>query len=148
MSKHTSRIIWKRTSPTFSYESYNRDHTWEVKDGVTIPASAAPDFLGTPGHCDPEEALVSALSSCHMLTFLAITSKKRYVLDSYEDTPVGYMEPNDKGIQAILRIELQPKTVFSGDKQPTSEELKALHEKAHHHCFIANSIKADVSILL
>ncbi len=147
MSQHTSRITWKRTTPTFSYEDYNRDHIWEVKDGVTISASAAPDFLGTHGHCDPEEALVSALSSCHMLTFLVITSKKRYVVDSYEDTPVGYLEPNEKGIQAILRIELQPKVVFSGEKQPTLEELKALHDKAHHHCFVANSIRAEVVVV-
>lgn len=148
MSEHHSQLIWKRTSDTFAYDAYNREHEWVVKDGVRIPASAALDFAGKPGHCDPEEALISALSGCHMLTFLAIASKKRYVVDRYEDTPVGYLEENENGIKSVTRIELRPKAVFSGEKIPGEAELKELHESAHRHCFIANSITSKVDLII
>jgi len=146
MSEHHSLIQWNRTTDTFDYDDYNRHHKWTIKDGVQIPVSAAIDFKGTPSHLDPEEALVGALSSCHLLTFLALASKKRYTLDQYEDNAVGLLEENSDGIRSITTITLNPKAVFSGDRVPTDEDIKAMHEKAHKHCFIANSIKATVII--
>ena len=80
MSEHRATIAWKRTSADFTYESYNRDHVWRVEGGVEIPASSAPEYLGTLDRVDPERALVAALSSCHMLTFLAIAARKRFVV--------------------------------------------------------------------
>ncbi|MCB0346667.1 MAG: hypothetical protein KDD66_16245, partial [Bdellovibrionales bacterium] len=77
MSEHKARISWEKTSASFDYEEYNREHEWSFPGGITVQASAAPDFKGLPDRVDPEEGLVAALSSCHMLTFLAIASKKR-----------------------------------------------------------------------
>jgi organic hydroperoxide reductase OsmC/OhrA len=81
MSEHKVTVEWKRETPDFSYQSYNRDHDWTFDAEVTIRASAAPAYLGNTACVYPEEAFVANLSSCHMLTFLAIASRKRLVLD-------------------------------------------------------------------
>ena len=78
MSEHTVTVDWKRETPDFDYQSYNRDHDWTFDAGITVRASAAPAYLGNESCVDPEEAFVASLSSCHMLTFLAIACKKRF----------------------------------------------------------------------
>ena len=111
-----------------------------------MQASAAPAYLGNPKLVDPEEAFVASLSSCHMLTFLAIACKKKLVLDEYVDEAVGYLEKNAEGKLAIARVVLRQKTKFSGDKQPTPEELKEMNHAAHDQCFIASSVTTEVTI--
>jgi len=95
---------------------------------------------------DPEEALVAATSSCHMLWFLSLAAKRGFVVDSYVDEAFGVMEKNETGKLAITRITLRPNIQFSGDKVPSAEELKSLHHTAHEECFIANSLKSEVLI--
>jgi organic hydroperoxide reductase OsmC/OhrA len=102
---------------------------------------------GTHANVDPEEAFVASLSSCHMLTFLAIACKQKFVLDSYEDEAIGYMEKNTEGRIAITRVELHPKLTWSGDRIPTAEELDKMHHAAHENCFIANSVKTNVTVV-
>jgi organic hydroperoxide reductase OsmC/OhrA len=146
MSEHKATVRWNRDGKDFTYKTYSRDHVWKV-NGNDVPASATPQYLGNPGRVDPEAALVSALSSCHMLTFLAVAAGKGFVVDSYEDEAVGFLEKNASGKMAVTRVELRPKIAFSGAKQPTPADLDALHEKAHKECFIGNSILADVKIV-
>jgi len=81
-----------------------------------------------------------------MLTFLALACKQKFVLDSYADEAVGHMEKNAEGRQAITRVELHPKIHWSGDKAPTAEELDKMHHAAHENCFIANSVKTEVTV--
>ena len=146
MSEHRVTIDWKRQTPDFGYDTYSRDHDWRFDSGTTLRASAAPAYLGSESCVDPEEAFVASVGSCHMLTFLAIASKKRYVVDSYVDEAIGTLAQDSAGNLAITRIVLRPRVQFSGEKQPTSEELVKLHERAHHACFIANSVKSEVVI--
>jgi organic hydroperoxide reductase OsmC/OhrA len=146
MSEHKVTVEWKRETPDFSYQSYNRDHDWSFDAGVTLRASAAPAYLGNANCVDPEEAFVASLSSCHMLTFLAIASRKRFVLDGYHDEAVGVLEKDAAGRLAINRVTLRPKVRFSGEKTPTPEEVTQMHEQAHHGCFIANSVKTEVIV--
>ncbi len=80
--EHHATIAWRRSSSTFTYDSYNRAHEWRIRE-QTIAASAAPDFRGDPNRVNPEEAFVAALSSCHMLTFLALAAKRKFTPDSY-----------------------------------------------------------------
>jgi organic hydroperoxide reductase OsmC/OhrA len=82
-----------------------------------------------------------------MLTFLALAARRRLVVDSYTDDAVGHMEKNADGKLAITRVELRPRVVFSGEKQPTVEELARMHELSHRECFIANSVKTEVSVV-
>lgn len=146
MSEHKVSLNWKRSSEGFSYDSYNREHSWTFDNGQTVEASATPAYKGKPSFIDPEEAFVASLTSCHMLTFLALACMKKFVVESYVDEAVGYLEKNAGGKLAITRLVLRPKIIFSGDKQPTAEELAALHDKAHHECFIANSVTTQISV--
>ena len=146
MSEHKATIRWSRAGKDFNYKTYSRDHIW-VANGNEIPASATPAYLGNPNRVDPEAALVAALSSCHMLTFLALAANKGFVLESYEDSAVGHLEKNAAGKMAITRVELHPKIAFGGAKQPTPADLEWLHDKAHKECFIANSVTTDVRVV-
>ena len=146
MSEHKVTLKWERGDAEFSYQKYPRDHSWSFDGGHTMTATAAPAYLGNPANTDPEEAFVASLSSCHMLTFLAIACKQKFVLDSYEDEAVGHMEKNAEGKLAITKVVLRPKIKFSGEKQPTPEELEKLHHGAHDNCFIANSVKTEVTV--
>lgn len=144
MSTHTAVISWSRSSPDYTYESYNRAHTWVTGSGREIAASAAPEFRGETDRVNPEEALVAALSSCHMLTFLAIAAKKGIVVDRYEDAAEGVLEKQD-GRLWITRVVLRPRITFGGEA-PSAEALAHLHDQAHHGCFIANSVKTVVTV--
>ena len=149
MSKHTALIEWQRqSSEVFSDNKYSRAHTWSFDGGLQVPASPSPHVVPLPlsveENVDPEEAFVAALSSCHMLVFLSIAAKRRYVVDSYVDTAEGELTKEDNGKEWVSRVELNPSIVFSGDKQPTHEQLEKMHHMAHENCFIANSVKTEV----
>ena len=146
MSEYRVTVSWRRESAGFSYEEYNREHTWSFDAGILVKASAAPAYRGKPEFVDPEEAFVATLSSCHMLTFLAIASRKRLVIDSYEDDAVGFMEKNAQGKLAVTRVILRPRIKFSGLEAPTGDQLAKLHEQSHHECFIANSVLTEVTV--
>jgi organic hydroperoxide reductase OsmC/OhrA len=146
MSEHLATIAWKRETPDFVYQTYNRDHDWSFDGGVTMRASANPTYLGSEACVDPEEAFVASLASCHMLTFLAIAARKRYVVDSYHDKAVGMLAKDTSGRLSITRVTLMPEVRFGGEKLPRPEELQQLHDQAHHECFIANSVKTEVVV--
>src|SRR5512137_2954908 len=128
MSEHKATVKWARDGADFGYKTYSRNHVWLFKNGVELHASAAPAYLGDPKRVDPESAFVAALSSCHMLTFLALASNKGFVVDSYEDNAVGFLEKNANGKLAVTRVELHPKIDFSGDAKPTQADLDWLHD--------------------
>ena len=146
MSEYRVSVSWRRTSAGFTYDEYNREHTWSFDAGIQVQASAAPAFRGKTDCVDPEEAFVASLSSCHMLTFLAIASRKRLVVDSYEDDAVGFMEKNSQGKLAVTRVVLRPRIRFSGSEIPSGELLMKLHDQSHHDCFIANSVLTTVTV--
>jgi organic hydroperoxide reductase OsmC/OhrA len=146
MSEHKVALKWARGDAEFSYQKYPRDHTWSFDGGYTVIATAAPAYLGNPAHVDPEEAFVASLSSCHMLTFLAIACKQKFVIDSYEDEAVGHLEKNTEGKLAITRVELHPRIKWGGDRKPSAEELDKMHHASHENCFIANSVRTEVTV--
>ena len=146
MSEHKATIRWTRDGKDFAYKTYSRDHVW-VANRNDIPASATAAYLGNPNRVDPEAAFVAALSSCHMLTFLALACNKGFVVESYEDSAVGHLEKNAAGKMAVTRVELHPKIIFSGTKTPAQADLDWLHDKSHKECFIANSVTTDVHVV-
>lgn len=146
MSEHTARLSWSRHGHDFTYETYSRDHVLEFENGQRSLASSAPGFVGNPEALNPETLLVGSLSSCHMLTFLAVAAKRGYVVDEYEDAASGLLDKNAEGKMAITRITLRPRVQFSGSKQPDAVELAKLHERAHANCFIGTSIRAEVVV--
>lgn len=147
MSEHPASLSWSRHGRDFTYETYSRDHVLTFENGQKSLASSAPGFVGNPEALNPETLLVGSLSSCHMLTFLAVCAKRGYVVDQYDDDATGLLEKNAEGRMAITRITLRPKAVFGGDKQPDAAELAKLHERAHANCFIGSSIRAEVTVV-
>ncbi|MCZ4292655.1 OsmC family protein [Vibrio sinaloensis] len=150
MSDYTATVKWQRgEQEPFNDNQYSRGHTWEFDGGVVVPASSSPHVVPLPfsvaENVDPEEAYIAAISSCHMLTFLGIAAKQRYVIDQYIDHAVGYMEEDSQGRSSVTQVILRPSIVFVGEKQPTFEQLQKLHHLAHQHCFIANSVKTEIT---
>jgi organic hydroperoxide reductase OsmC/OhrA len=146
VSEHIVDVSWSRGEHEFSYPSYSRDHTWTFDGGEIVKASANPAFLGSDAAVDPEEAFVASLSSCHMLTFLAIAAKKRLVVDSYDDHAVGVMAKNADGRLAITEVTLAPRIVFAG-QAPDDATLETMHHLSHQECFIANSVTTKITVL-
>lgn len=150
MSEYTATVKWQRGDQDFVNDNYSRGHVWEFDGGASVPASASPHIVPLPKsvaeNVDPEEAFIASLSCCHMLFFLSIAVKKSYVVDSYTDSVIGQLAKNDQGRYAMTRVILRPNIVFSGDNQPTAEQLTKLHEQSHRQCFIANSVTTEVSI--
>ena len=151
MSEYSAKIVWKRQpQEAFTDNKYSRGHTWEFDGGAVIAASSAPSIVPAPysveANVDPEEAFIASLSSCHMLFFLAIAGKRGFVIDEYIDNPVGIIEKDAAGNISMTKVTLRPQVTFLGEKQPTLERLKAMHHQSHEQCFIANSVKTEVTI--
>ncbi|MBK9527373.1 MAG: OsmC family protein [Acidobacteria bacterium] len=149
MSTYIAKITWKSDAPdTFTKNRYTRGHSWEFDGGVTVPASSSPHAVRLPysieAAVDPEEALVAAASSCHMLTFLWLAATMGFNIESYEDNAVGEMTSMDDGRQWVSTITLEPQIAWTGDKLPTAEDIARLHHEAHEKCYIANTIQSEI----
>ncbi|MFV8835685.1 OsmC family protein [Aquisalimonas sp.] len=146
MSVHGAAINWERQPHECEENTFSRNHRVALNGGQNVDVSASVEFKGDPNCADPEQMLVSAVSSCHMLFFLAIAEIQGYRVESYTDNPKGYLEQNEKKGREVTRIELSPQVTFSGDKVPGEEAIEKIHANAHKNCFIRNSITADVTI--
>ncbi|MFZ6767393.1 OsmC family protein [Undibacterium sp. Di26W] len=150
MHQYQANIAWERGQQVFTDNQYSRAHQWEFDGGLRVPASSSPLSvplpMSEPGNVDPEEALVAALASCHMLFYLSFVAQRGYVLDRYQDLAVGIMDNNAQGKRAITRIHLRPHESYTGARQPDLQEREELHHRAHEQCYIANSIHAEVII--
>ncbi|MEZ9336732.1 OsmC family protein [Vibrio splendidus] len=151
MSEYGAVIRWQKAEDeAFSDNQYSRGHTWEFDGGVTVPASSSPHVVPLPfsveANVDPEEAFIAALSSCHMLTFLGIAAKQKYVIDSYVDEAIGVLEEDESGRSSVTVVTLRPRIEFVGSKVPSSAQLDKLHHLAHNNCFIANSVKTEIRV--
>jgi organic hydroperoxide reductase OsmC/OhrA len=149
--EYTATVAWKRPDgEAFTDLKFSRGHQWSFDGGVTVAGSSSPLSVKVPysraDAVDPEEALVAALSSCHMLTFLFFAAKGGYVVDSYVDDAVGVMTKNERGKLFVSKTTLRPRIAFAGAKQPSAAELDQLHHHAHEECYIANSVLTEVVI--
>jgi organic hydroperoxide reductase OsmC/OhrA len=148
---HVATIRWARKpDEAFLDGRYSRAHRWRFDGGAEVPASSSPHVVrvpfSDPAGVDPEEALVAALSSCHMLFFLDFASQAKFVVDSYEDEAEGVMAKGADGRVRMTRVTLRPLIRFAEERSPSAEELAAIHHKAHDACYIANSVTADVTV--
>ena len=124
MSEHRATIDWQRSSADFTYMTYNRAHEWRFK-AETVPASATKEYRGDENRVNPEEALVAALSSCHMLFFVSYAAAGGFVIDRYEDEAIGEMGKNESGAVAMLKVRLRPKITWVG-APPEGKRPKAI----------------------
>jgi organic hydroperoxide reductase OsmC/OhrA len=145
-----AKLEWHRNGQDFLGQRYSRAHEWQFDGGQRVPASSSPLSVPLPmsdaAAVDPEEALVAAASSCHMLFFLSIAAKRGHTVDSYRDHAIGLLEKDKEGKMAMTRITLRPAIAFAGTAPPGAGELHAIHHEAHDKCYIANSLKTEVVV--
>jgi organic hydroperoxide reductase OsmC/OhrA len=137
------RLSWTGAAqgPTSSYESYSREYRIDVDGKAPLVGSADPLFRGDPSLLNPEELLVAALSSCHMLSYLALAARHGLVIVGYEDAASGTMALRGGGGR-FTEVVLRPRvTVPSGGDEALAMRL---HDQAHHDCFIAASTNFPV----
>ncbi|CAL1690118.1 hypothetical protein MMB232_00239 [Brevundimonas subvibrioides] len=149
MSEHVATIDWSRGDQPFADNRYSRAHDWTFDGGAVVRGSSAPSSVAVPmsdpAAVDPEEAFVAALSSCHMLFFLAFAAKAGFVVDRYRDAAIGVLGRDDRGRTSMTVVTLRPEVVFSG-AGPDAAALADLHHRAHEACYIANSVRAEVRV--
>jgi organic hydroperoxide reductase OsmC/OhrA len=150
---YSVKIFWKKSlDEVFVDSKYSRSHTWSFDGGIEIPASSSPHVVPVPmsneSAVDPEEAFVAAVSSCHMLWFLSIAAEKNFIVESYEDNAIGVLGKNGEGKLAMTKITLKPKVNFNDKTVPPIEQVDELHRLAHEKCFIANSVKTKITMLV
>jgi organic hydroperoxide reductase OsmC/OhrA len=149
--EYVATVVWTRKpEEPYTDNRYSRLHEWSFDGGIAVRASAAPHVVPPPlsakDAVDPEEAFVASLSSCHMLFFLYHAAKRGFVVDRYEDQAAGRLGKNAQGVTAMVQVTLRPEVTWGGDRRPSAEELAALHDRAHHDCYIANSVTATVDV--
>lgn len=150
MSTYGCSVHWARGDAAFTDQKYSRAHEWRFDGGAVVRGSSSPHSVrvpwSDPGAVDPEEALVAAVSSCHMLWFLSLAAEKGWVVDSYTDEAEGRMAAFADGRRGITEVTLHPQVVFSGASAPDDAAVDALHHAAHERCYIANSIRGEVRV--
>ncbi len=147
--QYTAEITWESDGSPFTAGKYSRAHRWNFDGGIELVASSSPLSVPLPysreDAVDPEEAYVAAISSCHMLTFLYLASKKGVDIVSYHDKATGHMEPSPSGKLWVSRVVLKPEIEYRGEA-PSKELIDHLHHAAHEECFIANSVKSEITV--
>jgi organic hydroperoxide reductase OsmC/OhrA len=150
MTTHGCTVEWSRGSAAFTDLKYSRAHSWRFDGGAVVPGSSSPHSVrvpwSDPAAVDPEEALVAAVSSCHMLWFLSLAAEQTLVIDSYRDAAEGHMGRFADGREGITAVVLRPQVVISGSAMVDTAAIDALHHAAHEHCALANSIRGEVRI--
>jgi organic hydroperoxide reductase OsmC/OhrA len=147
---YTMTVRWSRGDAAFTDRRYSRAHTWSFDGGIDVPASASPLVVPPPfsdtAAVDPEEAFVASIASCHMLFFLDYAAQAGYVVDAYTDAAVATMGTNAHGNDFVARVVLAPQVTFAGERIPDAAAIAGLHDRAHHVCFIANSVLTEIVV--
>ena len=150
MSRHTASVSWSRDGARFTDNRYSRRHVWRFDGGVEVPGSSSPHSVPLPFSSaeavDPEEAFVASISSCHMLWFLSIAAKRGFAVDEYVDDAEGFLERDADGRMSMTRVNLRPRIAFGGERTPSADDVAAMHDEAHHECYIASSVKTVIAI--
>lgn len=149
--KYTAKVIWiKPNDAPFTDNQFSRVHQWVLDGGCTIQMSSSPQVVPLPmsneSLPDPEETFIASVASCHMLFFLSIAARYKFIIHSYQDLTEGFMEKNDSGKMMITQINLYPTIEFAGERTPNTIQIQKIHDLAHQNCFLANSVKSSIHI--
>lgn len=146
MSDLSITLDWRRSGPEFTPGKYANAHTVTYNDACEVTADAAPDWGGDPGNTNPEQALAASLSSCHLMTFLALAAKSKWPVAEYRDHAVAHLGKNAKGQMSVVRIDLHPVVRFDEGFSVDPAEMEKMHQRAHRYCFIANTLADSVQV--
>jgi organic hydroperoxide reductase OsmC/OhrA len=146
MSQLAIELCWDRSESDLQPGKYSNAHGVRYNDTYQLQADAAPDWGGNPANTNPEQALAAALSSCHMMTFLALAAKAKWPVLSFQDRAVAHLGKNARGQMSVTRIDLHPVVSFDSGFSVNAEELENMQHRAHRYCFIANTLADSVEI--
>ena len=144
MSELSIQLKWQLGEGELVQGKYCNSHEITYNDQFRITADAAPDWGGDIANTNPEQALAASISSCHMMTFLALASKAKWQVSSYEDKAEAFLGKNSKGQMAVIKIRLNPSVQFSDGFTVSEQEMNEMHDRSHCYCFIANSLSEEV----
>jgi organic hydroperoxide reductase OsmC/OhrA len=143
MFEATLRWTGNLGTGTSTYRAYGRDYEISAPRKTSVIAgSSAKIYRGDEGRYNPEELLVAALSSCHMLAYLHLCADAGIIVTAYDDSAEGTMRTNPDGSGEFVEVTLRPRVCITEGTR--SGEAAALHERAHEVCFIARSVNFPV----
>ena len=148
MENLSIKLNWNLGDGELSFGKYNTNHKIKINDEILLNASAAEEYGGNPNNLNPEQAFVAAISSCHMMTFLALAAKMKWPVITYEDKAIAYLGKNSKGRMSVNKIELNPKISFQNNFSVSDEEMVKMQDRSHRYCFIANSLSEEVELII
>ena len=141
---YSAHLLWEGNTGhgTANYMDYVRRYRIRIEGKPDLVGSCNPLFLGDGALHDPEDLFVAALSSCHMLSYLALCSRSKINVLTYQDRAHGALRMTPDGGGKFESVTLEPLVTIVGG---CDENLAMkLHDKAHKLCFIANSVKIPV----
>jgi organic hydroperoxide reductase OsmC/OhrA len=134
---------WDPKGKNFTYNEYSREYIISAASKPELIGTAAVEYKGSPEHYNPEDMLIASLSGCHMLSYLALAANAKITVLSYVDNADGSLQKDGMSAK-FAEVTLRPKVLISEDSDP--EKALALHEKAHHICFVAKSVNFSVHV--
>ena len=140
-------LHWSLKNGTLTHGQYDATHDVTYSGGFSQKMAPAPDYGGDPQYANPEEALAAALSSCYMMTFLALAAKTKWQVQAYQDRAVATLGKDQTGKTKVTSITLNPSVKFASGADVTLDKLQEMHERAHKYCFVANSLDLTVDII-
>ena len=146
MDSLSINLEWELNNDIFSPGKYSTYHNIRINDKINIQADSASSYGGSIDNMNPEQSLAASLSSCHMMTFLALAAKFKWPVKNYKDKAISYLGKNNKGRMYVNKIELNPQIIFDNDFTISDDEMHKMKERSHKYCFIANSLSKDVEI--
>ena len=146
MSDLSIELKWDLLNKEFTPGNFSVDHIISVNNDIRIPSSSAPEYGGNNKNLNPEQGLAAAISSCHMMTFLALAAKMRWPVLSYTDQAIAFLGKNSKEKMSVNKIELNPKITFNDNFEVSHDEMLKIQDRSHRYCFIANSLSEEVEI--
>jgi organic hydroperoxide reductase OsmC/OhrA len=141
---YKARLVWDGNlgDGTSTYTGYGRKYRVQFAGKPDLPGSADPIFRGDANVYNPEDLFVASLSSCHLLSYLALCARSKINVVAYEDDASGTMVMRPDGGGKFESVTLRPSvTIAAGSDEKRAMEL---HETAHDMCFIAASVSIPV----
>ena len=145
MSELSISLEWNLQEDDLKPDYFSKNHKIQINDNL-INAGSAPQYGGKENELNPEQSLAAAISSCHMMTFLALAAKMRWPVISYKDEAFAYLGKNSKGKMCVNKIVLNPTIKFNDNFTVSVNEMKKMQDRSHRYCFVANSLSDEVEI--
>jgi len=141
-----ARVVWtgNKGTGTSAYRAYERTWDLAVEGKNAVHCSNDPMLGGDPAKYNPEDMLIGALSSCHMLWYLHLCCRAGVTVLAYEDNAVGIGESEPSGKGRFLEAVLKPRITITADSD--ADKARAIHDEIHNYCFIARSVNFPVRI--